>query len=397
MDNRIGSALETGVRAAAQRAQELQGVDASGRLKTASALSRAADSVDLSAAAVSASTRGGDLSASLAQISTLLEELEAVASGKAQGDIDALVSQIQQAAAKAPGDPVSTAGYARGYEMLNGGQGLGELRAHALAIGEGEQLEISALVTASAQTASLKLSFGDANLAFTGDGTAGRSDLFALEITGPKGSRTFSFASGVSIFDVAATFNHFTAELGVSASISGTGVRLDSQEFGSEAFVSVRVIDAPSGIIGDGVLTYDDTNSSTAGGQGSDVVSFAEAAAGVTDEGQDVRGTVNGYEAVGEGRTLRVRASGFEVDLALSTTQAQSKIGSETLPFIVRGLGASEAIGQQSQGWRPGDTIGLDVVGAVASLGLFAETGEVDVDFVRSAQRGIDWLRALVD
>ena len=89
MDNRIGSALETGVRAAAQRAQELQGGNASGRLKTASALSRGADSVDLSAAAVSASTRGGDLSASLAQISTLLEELEAVASGKAQGDIDA--------------------------------------------------------------------------------------------------------------------------------------------------------------------------------------------------------------------------------------------------------------------------------------------------------------------
>lgn len=395
MRHEVGSALEAGVRAAAQRALGSLGQSgASERLRTAAALSRGADSVDLSEAALAAGGRGGDLSASLAQISTLLEELEAVASGKAQGDIDALVSQIQQAAAKAPGDPVSTAGFARGYEVLNGGPDIGELRAHALAIGEGEDVEISALVTASAQTGSLKLSFGNTALDL---GAGSADEEFTIEVAGPRGSRTLSFVSGISILDIAATVNAFTEDLGVSASISGTGVRLDSQEFGADAFVSVRVVNAPPGIVGDGVLTYDDRNSTTAGGEGSDVVSFADAAAGVADAGQDVRGTVNGYEAVGEGRTLRVRASGFEVDLELSIVAAQSEIGSETSPFLVRGLGPSAAIGQQAQGWRPGDTIGLDVVGAVASLGLFAETGVVDVDFVRSAQRGIDWLRALVD
>jgi len=98
-------------------------------------------------------------------------------------------------------------------------------------------------VVQSAQTASLFI-----------DGTTGTSgvldDEVTVEIAGPKGVQSVSFASGTALSSVATAINSLTNTTGVSATFvsSGavTGVQVNSTDFGSDSFVSVKQVGTSS-------------------------------------------------------------------------------------------------------------------------------------------------------
>ena len=78
--------------------------------------------------------------------------------------------------------------------------------------------------------------------------TGGNIDLggaqgstFTIEISGALGSRELSFASTTAVADIVTAINTFTDVTGVTATASGTGFRIDSTDYGSSNFVSVKV------------------------------------------------------------------------------------------------------------------------------------------------------------
>ncbi|MEQ9207514.1 MAG: flagellin [Phycisphaerales bacterium] len=178
-------------------------------------------------------------------------------------------------------------------------------------------LSVDAVVTQSAQQAGLYLSFGGAALDLTG-----ASSQFVFEVAGEKGSREFQFSSGDTLASIVAAVNTFTDVTGVTATVSGTtAIKLASEEYGSNEFVSVSVVD-DGGSAGDGIHTYTATDFDVA--TTAATAAFAAASNGIRDEGQDITGTINGLTAVGQGRTMSVNSDFLDVEFSLNNTAAQA-------------------------------------------------------------------------
>lgn len=191
--------------------------------------------------------------------------------------------------------------------------------------------DVEVVVTQSAQRAGLFLSTNGAL------DLGGATSTFVIEITGSKGSREFSFASGTALATVADTINSFKDVLGVSADVSGTGVRIDSVEFGSDEFVSVKVVNTGT-IAGAnvGIYQYDTTDTATA--NTTILSTFAAASTKVTDEGQDVGATINGLVATTKGTNARINSDFLDVQIDVTDSDAQT-LGAFTA-FTITGGGA---------------------------------------------------------
>ncbi|MCA9282105.1 MAG: flagellin [Phycisphaeraceae bacterium] len=209
--------------------------------------------------------------------------------------------------------------------------------------------DVEVVVTQSAQRAGLFLSAGGAL------DLGGATSTFVIEITGSKGSREFSFASGTALATVADTINSFKDVLGISADVSGTGVRLDSIEFGSDEFVSVKVVNTGN-IAGAnvGIYQYNTTDTSTA--NTTILSTYANASTKVTDEGQDVGATINGLVATTKGTTARVNSDFLDVQLDITDNDAQTL--TNFTAFTITGGGAEFQLAGQ-----------VDIAGKVA-LGI---------------------------
>ncbi len=176
-------------------------------------------------------------------------------------------------------------------------------------------------VTQSAQVGSLFLSFAAGSLDL-GGGAEAPGNRFVIEVGGPEGSRELSFSSGTTLAVIADTINTFTDVTGVSAAVSGTGVRLDSVEFGSNEFVGVRVVD-DAGAVGDGLYrlqAQDNTSADVGGG----ATTFVNAANRVLDYGQDLGATINGINSTTIGKVARINTDFLDVELELTTAAAQA-------------------------------------------------------------------------
>ena len=222
-------------------------------------------------------------------------------------------------------------------------------------------------VTQSAQVGSLFLSLGTANLDLAGAG-ADPTQRFVVEIGGVEGSRELSFSSGTSLTDIAETINTFTDVTGVSASVSGTGVRLDSVSFGGNEFVGVRVID-DAGAVGSGVLRLvdDDNNTADTGA----ITTFAAASNRVLDYGQDLGATINGINATTLGKVARINTDFLDVELELTTVAAE-QLGNIDA-FTITGGGADfQLAGQVNIGNKV--SIGIANV-ASRELGRYQDSG----------------------
>jgi flagellin len=181
-----------------------------------------------------------------------------------------------------------------------------------------ETRDVDVVVTASAQRAGYFLSFGDANLNLGGAGADdGRTEQFVLELAGTLGARELSFNSGTALADVAGAINGFTSVTGVSAVVSGTGIRLDSTGFGSEEFVSVTIAD--DGAIGTaadiGLYDFEVADALTA--STTLLTTFANARNAFTDRGQDVEAVINGIRSTTRGTVARISTDFLDIELDL--------------------------------------------------------------------------------
>ncbi|MFQ5589645.1 MAG: flagellin [Phycisphaerae bacterium] len=191
-------------------------------------------------------------------------------------------------------------------------------------------------------------------------GTGASVSAVTIQIRGNYGSELLSFASGTTAASVRDAVNASTALTGVSAVLSGAGttasptsIMFTSNSYGSEAFVSVSIIEKPS-------TTSDGLTLST--GQ---------------DYGANGSVTVNGANAIVSGLDVSVRTASLSADLTLSTSFGSTDGGSTS--FEITGGGANFSIsptvglaGMESVGIGDVSTsnLGSNAVGGfLASLG----------------------------
>jgi len=175
----------------------------------------------------------------------------------------------------------------------------------------GENRDVDVLVTQSAQHGALFLSLG-ASLDL-----ASATSSFTFELGGALGTREFTFGSGTTVADIAASINTFTDVTGVSAVASGAYVELKSDEFGSDEFVSFKITNL-GGLTG-GV----GTNSSTGENNLGSTAAFT-ATTDIRDSGQNVGAVINGVAAVSDGKTARINTDFLDVEMELTTAGSQT-------------------------------------------------------------------------
>lgn len=183
-------------------------------------------------------------------------------------------------------------------------KGIASVETFAARVPDGGTVTVVVQVTGSAQTAELSYVEPIAGLGLSGTTT--------IELGGALGTEILSFASGTSISDVATAINSLQAATGVSATLSVGGLRLNSVEFGSNEFVSVKSLAGTTFI-------------ATAVGQTT------------TDSGQDVSALINGQVAETEGLRVDVRTANLDTRLYL-TASAGTAVSSTT--YSITGGGA---------------------------------------------------------
>jgi flagellin len=331
----------------------------------------------------------------LQEISTLLTELQGLVTASAnkaglskeekeanQLQIDSILQTI---------DRISGATSFQGTKLLNGtfdyqvtgvNTGVTDFKINGAKF-ETASYDVDAIITQSAQRGGLFL-----NLATSATGGTGQIDLasgsaFVIEVSGALGSRQLSFGSGQSLDQVAAAINSFSDVTGVSAVVSGYGVVLQSTEFGSTQFVSVKTANG-SGTLNNqssqtsGVYQLEDDDFNTAETSGT---SFAAATNPIRDDGQDVDGTINGVAATGNGKTLSVSTDFLDVSVTLNETTATTLASVDV--FSITGGGADFQLAGN-----------VDIAGKV-SLGISdistRKLGRSDLGFLDELGAGKDY------
>ncbi len=245
-----------------------------------------------------------------------------------------------------------------GQKLLNGSLGfetsgvtaadIADVSVYAASFGANSQLVVNLNITQSAQTAYLIM----ASSQLAGDSAT-------VELSGIDGSEVFSFASGAAASAVSFAINQTSYLTGVSAAIlvgsvaptSILGVELYSTEYGSDAFVSVDVIEGT-------FSTLD-----ALGGP-----------AAVRDLGRDCAGEMNGNTVTGTGNGITFNSR--TLDLSVTLTDGYSGTSS----FNIRKGGA---LFQLSPEVNAGGqiNIGIDTVTA-------AHLGRGDVGYLNSLMTG---------
>ena len=313
----------------------------------------------------------------LNELSGLLEELQGLVTatantaGLSREEKDA--NQLQIDSILQTIDRVAAATSFQGQRLLNGGFDyttssvageVAKFQVNGAKLEFNGKLDVDVLVTQSAQVGGFLLSFGAASgIDLGGAGDGGADQQFVIEIAGALGSRELSFASGTSTADIAATINSFTDVTGVKATASGAdgGVRLETTKFGSDQFVSVKVVD-DGGIAGSDGIYQLDPGDADAYDSATAAVTFANAGNPLTDEGQDIRATINGIVATTKGTTARINTDFLDVEIDLDYDSGSSNPNAAVLgvvnAFTITGGGADFQLAGQ-----------VDIAGKV-SLGI---------------------------
>ena len=317
----------------------------------------------------------------LQEVSGLLTELEGLITATAntaglsaeekeanQLQIDSILQTI---------DRVSESTSFQGNKLLNGNFGyevtgvdanIDSFKINGAKLEFGQTRDVDVLVTQSAQQAGYFLSTGGALDLSAADAQ------FILEVGGSKGSRELSFASGTAVADIVAAINSFSDVTGVSAAASGGGFRVDSVEYGSNEFVSVKVVD--DGDLNGQVATagvYALASSDTAVASAAATTAFSAGAAenGLSDDGQDVGATINGVVATTKGTKASISTDFLSVDIDLSATGATTP--GNINAFTIQGGGADFQLASNVD-IAGKVSIGIDNV-AVRNVGKTSDSG----------------------
>ncbi len=158
------------------------------------------------------------------------------------------------------------------------------------------------------------------------DGTLGNTTT--LQIRGEFGAELLSFASGTTAADIVTSVNVRSELTGVQASAflgtAGNGpasVSFSSTNFGSDAFVTVSVLENSGSTVGSAIGTSN-----------------------VRQKGIDGTFTINGTNAIVKGLDASVRAGDISLDLGLSQSFADGTSAASSTSFEITGGGAKFAI-----------------------------------------------------
>ncbi len=267
----------------------------------------------------------------LGEISNLLTELQGLVTTSANGaglsQEEKQANQLQIDSILQTIDRISDATSFQGKKLLNGSfdfssenvdSGVTDYKVNGAKLANGAELDVKAIVTTSAQQAGVYLSTGGS---LDLGGAVGST--FTIEISGELGSRELSFASGTTLAAISDAINSFTDVTGVTATASGTGLRLDSENYGSNAFVAVKVVD-DANIQGTNVGVYtlesDDTDTADTASE----VAFTDPGArnGIRDIGQDIGATINGITATSNGKRASINTDFLNVELTFDDETA---------------------------------------------------------------------------
>jgi flagellin len=202
---------------------------------------------------------------------------------------------------------------------------------------------------------------GSAQLAEVAFAPAGiGASAVTIEVAGNFGAEQLSFAASTANSAIAVAVNALRDATGVSATLSGTALRLTSTAYGSKQFVSVKSV---FGTFTDG----DDT-------------------------GQDATVTINGARADVEGLVATVRSDNLDLELNLDAAFATDPPNGST-DFVISGGGAKFQVGSIVN--RQGQThigigsvstgkLGNDVVGFMSSIASGGENSLVSGNTIQA-------------
>jgi len=146
-----------------------------------------------------------------------------------------------------------------------------------------------------------------------------------IEVASKRGVEVFNFKSGYSIEGIYTAINAVTAATGVSASwiSAGThssGINFQSVDYGSDAYVSVRMLNTTGGTFG-----VTDTSGNSV----------------QRDEGADIVAAINGTRAVGVGRVLTLNTTALDLKMTMDAAFGSAS----TSTFAITGGGAMFQLG----------------------------------------------------
>lgn len=309
----------------------------------------------------------GTAEGGLTEISSLLTEVQSLVSEAAntgglsteelaanQLQVDSILSTINR---------IAQSTSFQGAKLLNGSYdyttssvtstAIDNLRINAARLPDGATGAVVVQVVTSAQTGTLAYSGGT----LTGS-------TVTIEVAGNRGTEQLSFASGTTVSSISTAINAVKEATGVSATVSGTALVVNSTEFGSAQFVSLKGIA--------GTFTMATTK----------------------DLGRDAAVTVNGAEAQVDGLKVSYRSSNLDAEFDLDSTF--NLAGSTT--FGITGGGATFALGSKvTEGDKASigiasvttGSLGDSTVGYLSSLGS-GGTNSLTSDNLTTAQKVID-------
>ncbi|MBI3833820.1 MAG: hypothetical protein HY287_05775 [Planctomycetes bacterium] len=187
-----------------------------------------------------------------------------------------------------------------------------------------------------------------ATFAFAG-GTARTSGTTTVAITGSLGAATVTLTSGLTQAQIVTAINGAKAQTGVSAIQNSTNIKLNSSDYGTDAFVSVAVLSGGSVNTTYGTATSD-------GNTTNDIQNITKQA------GKDVNVTINGQKAASDGLNVFFNNNGLDISFSLTSAFGSGNTSATTsTSFTVKASGG--ATFQLGTTASTQETIGIDSLG----------------------------------
>ena len=309
----------------------------------------------------------GTAEGGLTEISSLLTEVQSLVSEAANtGGLspeEVAANQLQVDSILSTINRIAQSTSFQGAKLLNGtydyttssvaSTAIDNLRINAARLPDGAYNSVVVQVVTSAETG---------ELTYSGGTLAGST--VTIEVAGNRGTEQLSFASGTTVSSIATAVNAVKEATGVSATVTGGNLQVNSTAYGSNQFVSLKGIA--------GTFTMATTK----------------------DTGVDAAVTVNGAEAQVDGLSVSYRSSNLDVEFDVDSTF--NLPGSTT--FEITGGGATFALGSKvAEGDKASigiasvttGSLGDNANGYLSSLGS-GGTNSLTSDNLTTAQKVID-------
>jgi flagellin len=270
--------------------------------------------------------------AALNEVNTLLNSMQALvieaANTGAFSEQEVRANQLQIDSAIDSITRIANTTSFAGLKLLNGSldyltsgvtaSQIADLRLLSVNFGTNDSIPVTVEVLNSAENATLVIEGTNA-------GTFGSALVSSVtfEVAGAIGTQVFEFVSGTATSAVAFAINSVRDATGVSAVVvNASAIQLNSVAYGSDEFVSVRMIDE------------------------NQTFSVLDAVGGsqvLRDTGEDVLALVNGNLALGDGLSVSLRTASLNLELILTSSAAQTT--NTPYAFTITGGGATYQIG----------------------------------------------------